>query len=60
MNEIFLEILNIFNGATYTLSDIYHLTTQIFLIIHINIIGTLEEYQHDHDFNMNIMAMKLK
>lgn len=44
----------------YTIFNIYYLIMHIFLIIYINFISALKEYQHDYDLNMIIMAMKIK
>lgn len=55
-----LESLNFFNDATYTIFNIYYLIMHIFLIIYINFISALKEYQHDYDLNMIITVMKIK
>lgn len=44
----------------YTIFNIYYLIMHIFLIIYINFISALKEYQHDYDLNMIIMVMKIK
>ena len=55
-----LDVLKVFNDATYTLSGVYYPTTHLILVEFINIVGIFDECENDVQLQHTILAMKRK
>jgi hypothetical protein len=55
-----LEVLKVFNDATYTLSGVYYPTSHLFLIECLNIVGVMQENENNELLHDCISSMKKK
>ena len=55
-----LDLLKVFNDATYTLSGVYYPTSHLLLIECINIVGAMQENETDLILSESILIMKNK
>lgn len=53
-----LDVFNVFNNVSYTLSSVYYPTTCLIITECINVIGALEKYINDNELKLTIKAMK--
>lgn len=55
-----LDVLKIFNDATYTLSDVYYPTSHLYIKECVNVAGLFEQHMMDNELQLTIHAMKSK
>ena len=55
-----LDLLKVFNNATYTLSGVYYPTTHLFLTECLNIVDIFQENEGDNQLGPTIIAMRTK